>query len=71
MTERVTPTALSVTMLPMVLRNAELFKSSLLKYKTGYDWNTRHFEFGSGTMTAHSRAEVARITCRLGGRMKP
>ena len=71
MTERVTPTALSIAMLPMVLRNAGLFRGGLLKYGTGYDLNKSYFEIGSGSMTAHSRAEVARITRRLGGRMKP
>ena len=70
-TAHTTPTARSLTVAPMVLRNARLVRGGLLKYATGYDWNRRHFEFGSGSMTAHSRAEVARITRRLNGRMKP
>ena len=71
MTKRVTPTALSITIAPMVLRNAGLPGNGLFKYEAGYDLNKSFFEIGSGGMTAHSRAEVARITRRLGGRMRP
>lgn len=70
-TAHTTPTTRSLTVAPMVLRNTGLFRSGLLKYATGYDLNRSHFEIGSGSMTAHSRAEVARITWRLKGRMKP
>ena len=71
MTERVTPTALSITIAPMVLRNAGLPVSGWSKYKAEHDLNKSMFEIGDGGMTAHSREEVARITRRLGGRMKP
>ena len=71
MTERVTPTTLSFTISPMVLLNAGLPVSGWSKYGTGHDWHTGMLEIGNGSMTAHSREEVARITRRLGGRMKP
>ena len=71
MTERITPTALSLTISPMVLVNAGLPGSGWSKYKTLHDWATGMLEIGSGSMTAYSREEVARITQRLGGRMKP
>ena len=70
-TAHTTPTARSLTVASMVLRNTGLLRSGLLKYATGYDWNRGHFEIGSGSMTAQSREEVARITRRLNGRMKP
>ena len=71
MTERVTPTALSITIAPMVLRDAGLPGNGLFKHGAGYDLNRSTFEIGGGAMTAHSRAEVARITRRLGGKVKP
>ena len=71
MTERVTPTALSITISPKVLRNAGLPVSGWSKYGAKHDWHTGMLEIGSGSMTARSRAEVADITRRLGGRMKP
>ncbi|CAB4155346.1 hypothetical protein UFOVP670_10 [uncultured Caudovirales phage] len=71
MTERLTPTALSITIAPMVLRDAGLPGNGLFRYGAGYDLNKSMFENGNGSMTAHSREEVARITRRLGGRMKP
>ena len=71
MTERPTPTALSLTISPMVLVNAGLPVSGWSKYGAEHDWHTGMLEIGSGSMTAHSRAEVARITRRLGGRVKP
>ena len=70
MTERVTPTALSITIPAMLLRNAGLPGNGLFRYGVSYDLNKSMFEIGDGGMTAHSREEVARITRRLGGRMK-
>lgn len=72
MTNRVTAaTAVSYTISPMVLRNAGLPVSGWSKYGAGHDWHTGMLEIRDGAMTAHSREEVARITARLGGRIKP
>ena len=70
-TAHTTPTARSLTVAPMVLHNAGLLRSGLFKYGAGYDFNKSYFEIGSGSMTAQSREEVARITRRLNVRMKP
>ena len=69
MTERITPTALSITIAPMVTPTM-ITHRDLGWQKTPWSaWS--HTRIGDGTLTAHSRAEVARITRRLNGRMKP
>ena len=70
MTERATPTALSITIPSMLLRNARLPGNGLFKYGAGYDLNKSMSEIGDGSLTRHSRSEVARITRRLNGRME-
>jgi len=64
MTERVTPPTRSIIMKAMTLRNLQIPPLGSLQ---GYNFR----EINAGDLTAHSRAEVARITRRLGGRMKP
>lgn len=66
-TAHTTPTARSLTVAPMVT-------PTMITHR---DWTWRknpyhsHIKIGDGTLTAQSRAEVADITHRLGGRMKP
>jgi hypothetical protein len=62
-----TPTARSLTVAPMST-------STMITHRDRPWMNSpcySHIEIGDGTLTAQSRAEVARITRRLGGRLKP
>jgi hypothetical protein len=68
MTERLTPTARSLTLPP-------IHRQELVRVPFG-GWpalcsHPRFVRIGDGVLTAQSRAEVADITRRLGGRMKP
>lgn len=68
MNERVTPTALSITIAPMVTPTMITYRDWGWQKTPWSAWSSTRI--GDGTLTAQSRAEVARITRRLGGRMK-
>ena len=76
MTERITPTALSLTLHPMYRRESwhDPFSGCPALWNLvneSVSSRPRAVRVGDGILTARSRAEVADITRRLGGKVKP
>ena len=69
MSERHASTARSLTVAPIVTPTMITHRDWGLQKKPWSAWS--HTQIGDGTLTRQSREEVARITARLGGRMKP